>query len=371
MTRHRLTWLLIALGTVATVGPACGGDDDGGVGGKDGGGARDGSGTGGSGGFSGTGGTGGKGGTAGKDGGTPKDSGPARIPCGDTSCNPTGTQPLCNTSTGQCVECLTNANCPFTNRTVCNPATNTCVQCVDNSTCPTNAPYCTANTCRVCTATMGCTPPQVCITMGGTSSCQLRCMSDADCANAPNNNRACNLATMMCVQCQNNTHCAGNANGPVCVGTTCRQCAVDTDCVTPGLPACYMNNCVACRDNTHCAQPTPVCVTSGGNANTCRECGNNADCASKPGLPACVTNVCRQCSPTVPCPAGNNCTNNTCVPIPEAGPPEAGRDGRGDISSDAVIDGTADGTTDVSTDGASEGGPTEGGGDTAADTGVD
>ena len=44
---------------------------------------------------------------------------------------------------------------------------------------------------------------------------------------------------------------------------------------------------------------------------------------------ACVANVCRQCGPGVTCPAGNTCQMNTCVPVPEAGPPEAGRDGTG------------------------------------------
>jgi hypothetical protein len=187
---------------------------------------------------------------------------------------------------------------------------------------------------------------------------------------APMNNRACNLATMMCVQCQNNTHCAGNANGPVCVGTTCQQCIGDTDCRTAGLPACIMNTCVACRDTTHCAEPTPICVQMGPNANTCRQCANNAECASRPGLPACVTNVCRQCSPTVPCPAGNTCTANNCVPVPEGGPPEAGRDGAGDTSTDRAADATLDVPIDMR-DVSSEGGPTEAGGDATADTSPD
>src|SRR6188768_3595267 len=114
MTRYTLGWLFVALGLVAVVAPACGGDDDDptGTGGKDGG--RGGSSvTGGAGGTGGTAGSSGKGGTAGKDGGTAKDSGATRIPCGDGSCNPQGAQPLCDTSTGRCVECLNNANCPF------------------------------------------------------------------------------------------------------------------------------------------------------------------------------------------------------------------------------------------------------------------
>ncbi|MET0591557.1 MAG: hypothetical protein ABW133_02585, partial [Polyangiaceae bacterium] len=293
-TRHGLSWLLIALGVAAIV-PACGGDDDGGgTGGKDGGGGGITGGSGGTGGSAGSGGSSGKAGSGGKGGtGGSKDAGPISVPCGDANCLSNSMRPLCDTAAGRCVECTTDANCPFTARPTCNRTTGTCVACITDANCPTATPYCVNNACRVCTTTMGCTPPQQCITQGNTTSCQLRCMSDGDCATAPNNNRACNLQTMMCVQCQNNTHCAGNATGPICVGTTCRQCGVDTDCAAPN-PVCINNSCTACRDNTQCAQPTPACVRTG-NTGTCRECATSTDCASKPGLPACVTNVCRQC----------------------------------------------------------------------------
>ncbi|HMI88161.1 MAG TPA: hypothetical protein VK550_28950 [Polyangiaceae bacterium] len=366
MTRYGLGWLFVALGLLAVVAPACGGDDDdvtAGAGGKAG---SSGGGGGVTGGASGTGGSAGRGGTAGKGGkggGTSKDAGTTGTPCGSTTCPTQSMTPLCDTANGRCVECLSSANCPFTNRTACNPATHTCVQCVDDSTCPMASPYCDVptNSCRVCTATQGCTRPQVCVINGNNATCQLRCMSDGDCAMAPMNNRACNLATMMCVQCQNNTHCVGNANGPACVGTTCRQCVVDADCTSPGLPVCIANACVACRTNAQCAEPTPVCVSTGANANTCHECGNNAECVGRPGGGACVTNVCRQCSTGatgVPCPAGSTCTMNTCVAIPEAGPPEAGRDATGDTSTDA--------RTDVTIDVSTEAGPRESG---APDTG--
>ena len=44
-----------------------------------------------------------------------------------------------------------------------------------------------------------------------------------------------------------------------------------------------------------------------------------------------MMNTCRQCSGGVPCPAGNTCVMNTCVPVPEAGPPDAAPD----VSNDA------------------------------------
>jgi hypothetical protein len=81
-----------------------------------------------------------------------------------------------------------------------------------------------------------------------------------------------------------------------------------------------------------------------------------------------VANVCRQCGNGVLCAAGFNCVANNCVAIPEAGPPEAGRDGTGDTSTDA------DARIDTTIDSVSEGGPPEAGGtdgDGAADTSPD
>jgi hypothetical protein len=325
MTRFRLSWLLFTLASGAVLAASCGGDDDGtgGTGGKAGSGGS--AGTSVTGGSGGVGGTGGTAGTAGKDGGS-KDA-TTNIPCGETSCNPNGTNRICDTTAmpPRCVACQSDA------------------QCANNMQNPPRL-YCdvAAGACRSCLTDAHCMAPNRCIMGMNNNTCQLRCSSDADCANAPNNNRACNLMTMMCVQCQNNTHCVGNAAGPICVGNNCEQCGADTDCMAP-TPICDATNntCVQCRDNTQCAEPTPICVTTG--ANTCRQCGTNADCATRPGLPACVMNTCRQCNGANPCPAGFTCTMNNCVAVPEAGPPEAGPDGReggSDVSEGGAETGT-------------------------------
>jgi hypothetical protein len=265
--------------------------------------------TGGSAGVGGVGGVGGAGGASGS-----KDAAAdARIPCGDTTCNPNSTNRHCNPAGPngpRCQACLTDEHCAGNmqnpRRLFCDAAAGSCRSCLNDG---------------------HCTPPNRCIVGNFNNTCQLRCSSDADCATASNNRRACNLTTMMCVECQNNTHCVGNTGGAICVDDECEECGADTDCTTPGLPACINNNCEGCRDSTHCAEPTPICVTSG--VNTCRECGSNADCAARPGGPACVMSTCRQCSGSVPCPPGNTCTMNTCVPVPvpEGGIPEAGPDG--------------------------------------------
>jgi hypothetical protein len=310
MTRHRLGWLLFALPVGAVWTTSCGGDRDDttGSGGTAGSGGSAGSTV--TGGSAGVGGVGGNAGSGGP-GGINDAGADVRVACGETSCNPNGANRYCNPAGPEgprCQACLTDEHC----------ATN--MQNPPRIYCDT-----AAGSCRSCLNDAHCTAPYRCVVGTTNSSCQLRCASDADCANASNNRRACNLTTMMCVECQNNTHCVGNTGGAVCVDDSCEECGADTDCATPGLPACVNNNCEGCRDNTHCAEPTPVCVTRG--ANTCRECGADADCAGRPGGPACVTSTCRQCSGSVPCPAGATCTMNTCVPVPEAGPPEAGRDG--------------------------------------------
>jgi hypothetical protein len=304
MTRHRLGWLLFTLASGTILAAACGGDDTDGTGTAGAAGSAGSTMTGGSGGAGGVGGASGAAGTAGS-----KDAGPStRIPCGETSCNPNGSAPYCNPAGPEgprCQGCLTDEHCASNMQ---NPPRLFCDTAVGS--------------CRSCVSDAHCTPPNRCIMGRTNNTCQLRCASDADCATAPGNRRACNVTTMICVECQNNTHCAGNTGGPVCVDDECEECGADTDCTAPGLPACINNNCEGCRDNTQCAEPTPVCVTFG--TNTCRECGANADCAGRPGGPACVSSTCRQCSGSVPCPAGNTCTMNTCVPVPEAGPPEAG-----------------------------------------------
>ena len=337
MTRYRLSWLLFTLASGAVLAVSCGGDDDttgsGGSGGK--GGSAGSTATGGTGGTGGSSGTGGTAGSAGKDGGS-KDTGSTRIPCGETTCAATQYCDPAGPTGPRCVACMNDMHCA---NNMQNPPRTRC-----------DAP---AGVCKSCLTDAHCTPPQRCI-MGmmptSNNTCQTRCTSDADCA-SQTTNRACNVTTMMCVECQNNTHCAATPNTPACVGDSCEQCATDADCASrPGMPFCNAttNVCEACLTNANCAEPTPVCITQG--TNRCAECGVNTDCTGRPGGGACVTNVCRQCNAQVPCPAGNTCTMNTCVPVPEAGPPEAGREGGSDVGSDGGPETGADAPQDATAD---------------------
>lgn len=324
MTKRWLGWLWCALALGNFCVASCGGDDDttGAGGSADAG--PDGKGAGGTGGSGGSGGSGaaGAGGSSGGSGGSQDGGADSGVPCGNVTCNPNGTNRHCNPAGPngpRCQSCLIDEHCANNSqgRLYCDVA---------------------AGSCRSCVTDAHCMAPNRCVAGTFNNTCQLRCASDTDCATATGNRRACNLATMMCVECQTNDHCVGNTSGPVCVGDSCEQCGADTDCTTPGLPACINNRCEGCRDNSQCAEPAPICVTRGG-PNTCRECGANADCAGRPGGAACVGNVCLQCSSSVPCPTGSTCTMNTCVPLPDAGTPDVSGDAPSDASEGGSIDG--------------------------------
>jgi hypothetical protein len=150
------------------------------------------------------------------------DGGPdARFSCTHTGCSDSSA-PVCNTTTGACVQCLQTADCKGAASPICNTTTNTCVQCLQTTDCAAaTSPICdtTANACRGCS-----TGPECAAISPSTPAC---------------------ASTGACVACVGNGDCT-TATKPICDTTanTCRPCASDAECpANPGV----------CMADGHCA----------------------------------------------------------------------------------------------------------------------
>jgi hypothetical protein len=102
--------------------------------------------------------------------------------------------PICNTSTGACVGCMTSANCP-SSQGICDPTTLQCVQCTGRADCAgTSTPACVQNRCVPCATSADCSGATPYCSPGGDSPWR-------------------------CVQCLLNTQCPPSA--PSCNSGTC------------------------------------------------------------------------------------------------------------------------------------------------------
>ncbi len=62
---------------------------------------------------------------------------------------------LCDQSSGNCYQCLTNANCG-NSQARCDPVDHVCKDCQNDSQCPTGAPYCRSGDCITCRDSSDC-----------------------------------------------------------------------------------------------------------------------------------------------------------------------------------------------------------------------
>ena len=295
----------------------------------------------------------------------------------DAQCAATPQTPACNTVKGVCEECTaTNVTrCSGSRTPVCLPQYGIC-GCTDDSNCgggtsgqicthPTGSaldspPYCTAGCVNDGAAGRnGCAAGQTCTTAG---QCEQICdLNDPMCpAETPRNTCALlsSSGAIRCVECQNNTQCAGKRGATVCDTTT--------------------NTCVQCNGNADCAAASNGHICRPG-ASPLRSCGcnSNNDC---PAGRTCDPNI-KACVVSSPGDAG---TGDGGADAGDAG--DAGRDGSaGDGGSDgsagdAGNDGSAgDGGNDGSAgdggeqDGSTADGSTDDGsaGDGSADGGAD
>jgi Cys-rich repeat protein len=174
--------------------------------------------------------------------------------------------PYCDTD-GRCVDCLTHENCtpqnpgPGAPTMVCNQQ-HTCVPgCTESSQC--QAPFgqtrvcdTTSYQCVQCVTSADCGGggdagrPTLCTAQ---HTCTLGCNGDDDCAQNPTR-RHCDTATSLCVQCASSADCGQQA--PYCFTDTgtCVTCLTDANCANSGGVCNQQFHICACTQSSDCQQ---------------------------------------------------------------------------------------------------------------------
>jgi hypothetical protein len=251
-------------------------------------------------------------------------------PCGVCS----GTTPLCDEVSGNCVECLGTGDCGGST-----PACvmGSCVACDDNADCTSpTASTCdtTANTCGGCEADADCTHLSATPVCNEASNTCVACTADTEAARCGAN--SCNPATFACT------------STPRTSVTTCGACVSDTECRNADERCVPMEFMGAARTggyclkqlDTGCAQPfttpTPARASLSGAAaevycglvetvTTCEAvlalinndgCTTDDDCGA-PGLAdgrcELVNGVANKC--TYGCTAASQCESGFMCPV--------------------------------------------------------
>ena len=230
---------------------------------------------------------------------------------------------------GQCVQCVTRdlltgveSSCGKLNP-FCSYAANpneqpVCRQCGSSSECLSKSnKFCTSSfNCVGCSSSADCAPNQICsenqcvaCTSNDTSACPV---SAPVCA-------AVGTSNATCVQCVNDTTCAGNTVEKYCSPeNTCVECVTSSQCPNG---VCSNNSCVDCLQNSHCnvtGTKTPYCNTQENICQTCLDgvsgqctlgsycsngtcitgCLTSSDCDSANPICNEETNTCQQCTST-------------------------------------------------------------------------
>lgn len=229
--------------------------------------------------------------------------------------------PIC-TSSGTCIQCVSNLNCSLPNASQC--AEQFCAACTDDSQCLhiSGASYCQSGLCVGCRSDSDCEYQYKCSAsthkcyldscVTNSSKCPLGypdyplCRSDGYCVNCLDNSYCHDVTLAMCspmgrcspceihshclhlpvtpfckeqtcVNCLVNTHCSLSNGIPACRNNKCTYCICHSECVDHGLGACYEFQCRECVINSHCRGQNQVCVNF-----TCQSqpCESNFACLS-------------------------------------------------------------------------------------------
>ena len=282
-------------------------------------------------------------------------SGNTCVPCTSNShCSHLSETQACNTTTGVCVECVHNGHCTFLTKPNCRegdnypadpnycqgctnsangqcdkfpetpvcknpgPTTGVCVQCASDSDCPTAAAaQCSeiTNTCVPCTANTHCahlTSTPACKDPGPSGTC-VPCVVDADCPNAA---AAKCSAGNTCIACTDSNQCSHLTSQPICKTSgpsgVCVQCTSHSHCPTTKANCLAANFCVGCTSTEHhCARfpSTPVCKTPGGTTGVCVQCVTDSDCPNASAAQCSESNTC------IPCTANTQCAHLTATSL--------------------------------------------------------
>ena len=242
--------------------------------------------------------------------------------CTDNShCTSSASTSACSTSTYTCVKCTTQSDCSLiSGKPYC--GSSGCVECTSNTHCSGSTPICSSSgTCVACGANTDC--PSASLALCSPSNTCVGCTSTPSVCSSryPTTLPQCS-SSGVCVQCTSNTHCSSPT--PACSSSnTCVQCTQSADCPSASLALCSSSNtcvgctstpsvcssrypstlpqcsssgvCVQCTSNTHCSNPTPACSSS----NTCVQCTQSSDCPS---------------ASLALCSSGNTCTTCTSSP---------------------------------------------------------
>lgn len=131
------------------------------------------------------------------------------------------------------------------------------------------------------------------------------------------------------------TGLAGATQPPVCNGPVvayCRPCATTDEgqpngC-TGATPVCETNeenprygSCVQCTSDKTCSSTTPICISGGPSADTCRACGADAECVVNPAGTVCLpSGACGSAQTSTQPPAQpSSCSTTTTQPSCLAG----------------------------------------------------
>jgi hypothetical protein len=144
---------------------------------------------------------------------------------------------------GTCVECLVGSQCG--SGMSCSPATDTCV------------PTCSDASCSAGSTALICDP------QSGTC---VDCLHNSDCSG-----QLCDPVTLSCVDCLQPSDCS--AGQPGCYQGVCGQCNVAANC--PGSETCVDQTC-GCTADQQCPTSAPSCILDGGPG----VCGCAGTCAS-------------------------------------------------------------------------------------------